>query len=669
MSFTREQVEFAGRQQNEAAHDLSKQIRLIAGPGTGKSRAIGERVAWLLRQGVLANHIFAVSFTRAATRDLASNLRSYCRDAGIGGVDKVRVSTLHSLALRALQRGNLLTHYPAHPRVLSDGELESVFDEESALALGTSRPRAEEVRLAFEALWQTGQEQPANYLPPDPPITEQEKMSFLPFHVERTLLYACVLPGEIVQKCLESAKYSGFDPVAALGMQHLIVDEYQDLNPTDIELIDWFAGRGVDVFVAGDDDQSIYSFRFASPEGIQGFLDRHSNATDHHLTACFRCAPTILRSAVNLISTYGGTSRIPKQLDSLLESAVPPVTGYAKAWAFQDDRTEAAAIAQSCRELVEAGVEPDKVFVLIANRRVLLKPLLKALEDAGVPADYPEVGFSDTIAGRFVEALLRIVLDTEDYVAHRVLIGSIKGIGVKTCDGIAKKAITSHLNYRRLFYDPHPKNVFTKREENALNIVSSTCQQLTTWTALDSLKDRVDAIAEMVAVTGSESPSEWKVFAALLPENMTLEELSELLSANTEVERQTVIADVHTRLGIEATVLPSTGRVKFLTMHGAKGLTAHVVFIPGLEQEILPGPRRTPYAGLVLEAARMLYVSITRARVACILSFAAARFMYGERQVHQYSQYIPALKMKFEHRSSSLDPTEAKAIKLQIDHL
>ena len=75
MSFTREQVEFAGRQQNEAAHDLSKQIRLIAGPGTGKSRAIGERVAWLLRQGVLANHILAVSFNRAATRDLASNLR------------------------------------------------------------------------------------------------------------------------------------------------------------------------------------------------------------------------------------------------------------------------------------------------------------------------------------------------------------------------------------------------------------------------------------------------------------------------------------------------------------------------------------------------------------------------------------------------------------------
>ncbi len=278
--------------QHNAAQDPSSAVRLIAGPGTGKSRSIEQRVCWLLTQGIAPTRIFVVSFTRAAARDLRNRVKRYCQGEGQTGAVDVQVSTVHSLALRTLRRAGLLARYPADPLVLDDWELTNIFDTEFGVNSGiNSKRRREQIRYYHEAYWSTGIFTPPNYLPPDPPISQRESDLFLNFHSPTSQVYSCVLPGEIVRQCVHEMNAGNINPVELLQIQHLIVDEFQDLNPMDLDFIDGLVTEGATVFIAGDDDQSIYSFRFANPSGIQTFPDRHPGTSSHTLDECFRCMP------------------------------------------------------------------------------------------------------------------------------------------------------------------------------------------------------------------------------------------------------------------------------------------------------------------------------------------------------------------------------------------
>ena len=122
--------------------------------------------------------------------------------------------------------------------------------------------------------------------------------------------------------------------------------------------------------------------------------------------------------------------------------------------------------------------------------------------------------------------------------------------------------------------------------------------------------------------------------------DMTIEEVQDFLWTDTDEQQAVLLQAVLDRLNLPlsaAGVLPP--RVRVMTMHGAKGLSGKVVFIPGLEEEILPGPWRQPYPGLVLEAARLLYVSITRARATCIISYARTRVVHGQFGSHTPSRF------------------------------
>jgi DNA helicase-2/ATP-dependent DNA helicase PcrA len=277
MPITPLQLQQAQALQHNAAHDQNPQVRLVAGPGTGKSFSIEERVYSLLVAEVPAGSICVISFTRASVRDLRDRVQSYCTQRQQPGVIQVRVSTLHSLALRTLRAANLLQFYPADPLVLDKWELENIFDAEYRDTYGTGKVRTVEIRRDHEALWSTGTHNPPNYIPPDPAITVQERATFTAFHGPRTQCYSCVLPGEIVRACLEHINTHGLDPVQLLHIQHLIVDEFQDLNPMDVEFVDQLVQRGAVTFIAGDDDQSIYAFRYASPVGIRSFITKYPN--------------------------------------------------------------------------------------------------------------------------------------------------------------------------------------------------------------------------------------------------------------------------------------------------------------------------------------------------------------------------------------------------------
>ncbi len=532
------------------------------------------------------------------------------------------------------------------------------------------KKRAEDIRREQEAFWSTGEWDPANYIQPDPPITAVEHAAFRAFHVPTTQTYACVLPGELIRLCIEQIEAGLLDPANLVDMLELIVDEYQDLNPMDLQFVDSIADGGVRLFVAGDDDQSIYAFRFASPAGLQEFLTRHPGAGDHVLTGCFRCATAIVNAANALITDYGGYGRIPKILSSLWTTAIPPVEGVVHRWYFTTHTAEAAAIAASCASLLEAGLLPSDILVLLSSRQ-LFPAIKKEFESNGLPFQPPkEESWTDSDAGRFLLGVLRVVCSQADYVAHRLILGCRRGVGVKTCRDIVERVVANNLNYADVFRQIPPPGGFTGRLRTAIDSTRQVIETVAEWTGNDALGERRESLATLLLDARSAAESaEWEELAATLPDGMTLAELRDYIWTDTEDQRQTQLAGVLERLDMDPPSTPSDSGIRVMTMHGAKGLQGKVVFIPGLEEQVLPSARNAERAGLVLEGARLLYVSITRAQAAVVLSWASRRFIAGASVVHHASRYAAHLGGAFERRTQSLTSAEVATIMQAIQEM
>lgn len=547
-----EQKTAAQTVQHAAAHDQSPQVRLLAGPGTGKSSSIEERVHWLLTDGVAPGKIVAVSFTRAAAKDLEERIYKYGEDHGHTDVRKVRVSTLHSVALRVLRVAGLLTAFPADPRVLDNWELENIFDTEFGVrAPNSTKRRREEIRRAHEAFWSTGVWAPPNYTPPTPPVSEEERQLFTAFLTSRGQLYSCVLPGEIVRKCVDHAAAGTLDLGELVAASHLIVDEYQDLNPCDLEFIRLIASTGVRLFVAGDDDQSIYSFRFASPAGLQTFCQQYPTASAHSLSDCFRCAPAVLNAAYALVAAYADPNRLAKEIQSLYVQSAPPVSGSVHRWRFSTSDGEDRAIAESCRDLIAAGVSADKIMILLSSVPTLGRGITDALEQAGVPFRAPRPKpLSDLPEGRFVLALLRTAFDSADYVARRTILGLLRRVGPATCSGLADTVHTGNLNYRDIFTGTLPTGAFGANLLRALNRARAVVAQVQDWTLEDTLTMRREAVKTLVNEgLGNDCLVNWSELSDSLPDEMTLAELQVWLGASAESDRQRILVRVAARCG------------------------------------------------------------------------------------------------------------------------
>jgi DNA helicase-2/ATP-dependent DNA helicase PcrA len=664
LAIRKEQIEAAGEVQRAAAVDDTARVRVVAGPGTGKSFTIEQRVCHLLERGVQPAAIAAVSFTRASAADLQARVQAACAAAGQDG-SEIRVTTLHSLALRSLRKRGALGGYPVDPGVLDRWELRNIFDEEFGHRAGIGIARRQAIREDHEAFWSTGtHETRPSQDPPDPPISAEERTRFTNFHGPRTQLYACVLPGELVQRCVAMMDAGTLDPAGLLGTRQLIVDEFQDLNPMDLRFVYGIEAQGVGLFVAGDDDQSLYSFRYASPAGIQQFTERFDPVGDHVLRDCFRCTPKVLRAAETLISANAAPGRIAKDHVSLYAEADPHLEGGFGCWSFDDGSEEAEAIALSCRRLIDAGLPAREIMVLLSNQRALWGGLRDAFAAHDVPVEPPRASpFKDTDLGRALFTLLRLVGEEPDYMAMRTLLKLRRGVGVGTAGDIADTAIAENLNYRDLFYEPLP-DVFGKRQVTALERARAICSELQGWSADETLADRGEEIGGVLGTILGQTPEEdWRDEVEGLPEDATLAEMARFLATEKDDERAAVLAAIHARLGEDVDpeeTLPE--RVRVMTMHSAKGLSATVVFVPGMEEEILPGGRRARFAGQVLEAARMLYVSITRARLACIVTYSEERFINGSQTTHTPSRFTTNLGGTFHKGGGVTEELAAKTV-------
>jgi DNA helicase-2/ATP-dependent DNA helicase PcrA len=571
--------------------------------------------------------------------------------------------------------------------MLDNWEQTNVYDREFAGSLGCTPSRAAEIRLAHDAQWQTLNPQHMNQAQ----ITSAEVQGFNAFHSARTNLYCCVLPGEVIYKCVEALQQGALQANQLPTIEHLIVDEFQDLNACDQEFVRLLSANNAVLFVAGDDDQSIYSFRHANPHGIVQFQSIYPSSVMHVLTDCFRCTPAILGPASQLI-TYN-QNRVPKNLTALYGAASPPVQGQMMVWSFQTAQEEARAVAQSCQELINAGMagREDEILILISNRRVQLDILAQELGNLGLPYEPPRGATltNEYEAIRAVYALLRIARDNstgeEDYPAHRDVLGVLSGVGHSTAKAIADACITNNQNFRELFYLSQCPGWLSGRCPAAVQRVMRVVQSVSSWDMDDTLASRstdiTTVLSSQIFTTGRNATNILAVWISLvgaLPVQMTLDELLQFLSSDSESDQQAILDLVNQRMGATQTSAngPAQKRIKILTMHGAKGLNGKVVFIPSAEQGIMPNFRALQATGLLIEQRRLFYVSVTRAMACCIASHAsqhsgAQAMALTQRSVARLtrSQFLNEMSIPSMTRTSGLSQAEAAAIVADVNNL
>ena len=297
----------------------------------------------------------------------------------------------------------------------------------------------------------------------------------------------------------------------------------------------------------------------------------------------------------------------------------------------------------------------------------MLRTIARRLRSNNVDVDEPDSDkFVISETYWFLVSVLRVVCEKDDYVAHRLLLGTRQGVGPKTCDAIAETVTARNLNYRALYYEDTPP-VFTKFQERVIAETRKVCVEINEWSPSDTVLCRGERIREILADGRGEAECRhWDAILEQIPGEMEIGELRDYLTIEKENLREEHLRRVCDRVGVPMSEEgEQSGRVRLMTMHGAKGLEASVVFVPGLEEEILPGDKRKPYAGLVAEAARLLYVSVTRAKVACVVSLAQHRVDQGKFVRRSASRFAADLGGVFECRESGLSEGEVSNIQRQ----
>jgi superfamily I DNA/RNA helicase len=385
-----------------AASD-NERIRVVAGPGTGKSFAMKRRVARLLEAGVDPSSILPVTFTRVAAEDLHRELVAM----DTPGAGQLKATTLHSLALRILARNHVLDTTGRTPRPLNEFELEPVYAD--LYNFGGKREIKKKV-LAYHAAWARLQDDdPAD-------IEEHRDADFEVALIDWLVFHRGMLIGEVIPYLYQ---YLRDNPLAdeRAEFSQILVDEFQDLNKVEQEIIRMLSDDA-EVCIVGDDDQSIYSFKFAHPEGIQDWCEENAGADDLALTDCRRCPSRVVRIANHLIAESP-----TRENDRELVEWEPNGEGVVRLIQYPDLQREVRGIADIVEGLMGEGTHPGDIIVL-AQRKKIGTYIYEELVEREVPAKsyYQEAELEDEeTQERF--AYLKLAANRDDRVALRWLLG------------------------------------------------------------------------------------------------------------------------------------------------------------------------------------------------------------------------------------------------------
>lgn len=571
----------AGSPAHSIAASTRNRIRVLAGPGTGKSYAMKRRVARLLEEdGVAPASILAVTFTRVAAEDLHRELVSL----GVDGAALLTGKTLHSLAMAVLMRNHVLATLGRVPRPLNKYEIEPLLTDLNRQH--GKKPARRRLMKAYGAAWARLQtDEPGFARSPSDQAFADDLIAWLRFH-------EAMLMDEVVPHLHQYLRANPGAPELN-EFVHLLVDEYQDLNRVEQAVLH-LLGQNSSMCVIGDDDQSIYGFKHAHPDGIREWAIVHGSE-NHEVSECRRCPTTVVRMANALIAHNPGRAGARRMIE---RAANGP--GVVQVRQYPTAEAEAEAVATKIHALIDGGAAPGEIIVL-AQRETFAAPVVSRLRESGVPVkSYYAESDLDTLEAQERFAVLKLLLDNDDRVALRWLLGRGR-------PDWHRKPYARLMQYV-IANGGTPWSVLTAVADGTLHIphIRTLVERFNEIRVeLDGLRAAPD-LDDFVALWLPQSDRTALLFVAVTSTKEGCTTLQELYDA---------LYEVMTRPEIPLEV----SEVRVMSLHKSKGLSSPYVFIVGCVEGLLPGrpdPDLAPaeQAAKLEEDRRLFYVGATRVK-------------------------------------------------------
>lgn len=623
--------------QREAVLATNGPVLIMAGAGSGKTRVLTHRIAYLIEaEHVMPWHILAITFTNKAAREMKERVNALLPDSA----SDVWISTFHSLCVQILRR---------HIDNLGYNRSFTISDSSAQLTLikqiikqKNLDPKKFDPRSILGAISRAKNDMimPKEYLANAKNVFEQ-------------VVGECY---QAYQKQLRNNQTVDFDDLLLLTIklfhqfpdvlhyyqekfQYIHVDEYQDTNQAQYELIRLLAANNENICVVGDADQSIYGWRGANMSNIMNFEKDYPHAQTIYLEQNYRSTKTILKAANQVIAN--NQYRKPKNLWT--ENAEGDKIAYYRA---PNEQREALYVVKQIQTLMRDEDYNYNDFAVLyrtnAQSRIIEEVFLKS----NIP--YKMIGshrFYDRKEIKDIMAYLDLIANPEDSISFQRIVNEPKrGIG------------SSSLDKLRDFADEHDWSLLVAAENVDLSNVSGKARKqlqqfATMMTTLIADRDKLsvtDLTTKMLTDTG--------YLGALTQhnnlENQTrIENINEFLSVTKQFDQtyeptdeqssplEDFIADV-ALISDQDDVDESKQEVTLMTLHAAKGLEFPVVFLVGMEEGIFPLSRSLLDDKELEEERRLAYVGITRAKQRLYLTNAYNRMLYGRRQTNAPSRFI-----------------------------
>ena len=609
-------------------------VLVTAGAGSGKTKLLTNRIAFLIKEkGVLPYNILAITFTNKAAKEMKERCEKL-----IGEGNSVWISTFHSMCARILRTdiealGAYTKNFTIYSEQDSDRVLKKIFSEigvekdevKKNISFHISNLKTNNITLLeYEKLYSYvscfSQFKKAYVLYEN----ELKKANALDFNdlLNKTYELLTSVP-QVLEKYQERFKY-------------ILVDEFQDTNKVQYDLVKLLAGKYKNIFVVGDEDQCIYTWRGANFSNIFDFQKDFENVKVFKLERNYRSTKKILNLANALIKK--NKSRLDKNLWTENEGGKEPEVRL-----VYDEKEEAEIVAREIYDLVQSGEYKFGDFAVLTRLNALTYPFEEKFLSYNIPHRiFGGFKFFERAEIKNVISYLRLFLNPRDDVSFsRIANFPKRGIGDSALNAVSTLASQNDcsmfeavLNLEKFGAQPSLIKKFEKFKNTFISLLSSF-EEL-------SLFDFVsNVISKFEILSAYSSGSEEDLDRKLNIDNLlvSVKQFSENNPSGTLLdflESVTLVSDIDT-------MDDEQNAVTIATIHSVKGLEFRYVFIIGLEEKIFPISRAYDNPDDMEEERRLMYVAITRAKENLMLTRCKTRFLYGRREYEIDSRFLKEL--------------------------
>lgn len=626
---------------------------VIAGAGSGKTRVLTYKIAYLLSQGMKPWSIMALTFTNKAAREMKERIGKL---VGNDLAQHLYMGTFHSIFSRILRAEAEHIGFNNNFTIYDESDSRSLIKaivKEMGLDDKKYKPAAVHAKISMAK----NNLMSAAAYESDAAIFEQNKRAQMPEVGKIFVAY--------VQRC-KQANAMDFDDLLTLTYQlfrehedirhkyaarfdYVLVDEYQDTNHVQMSIVMQLCQEKQRVCAVGDDSQSIYSFRGANIDNILNFQRQFQGTRLFKLEQNYRSTQTIVEAANSLIKH--NRNQIPKDVFS--ENAKGEKILYKPAYS---DKEEAAIVAKDVKRIRREDGCQYSDFAILYRTNAQSRSFEEEFRKQGIPYRiYGGLSFYQRKEIKDIIAYFRLVANPDDEEAiKRIINYPARGIGATTVLKIADCAHQNQVSFWEVIGAP---------EQYGLAVNKGTMNKLETFRLLiSSFIDRAQTtdVYELGDAIIKESGISQDIMSGKdaddLARQENLEEFLSGMSAFVEERReegrfdelflQDYLQDVALLTDADSDGDKDEPRVSLMTVHAAKGLEFPTVFVVGLEENIFPSPLSAASLRELEEERRLLYVAITRAEKHCILTNAKNRWRYGKMEFDNPSRFIDEIDGK-----------------------